>query len=71
MFNILNINVKVEDDFKGHNTLSLLTPKLIEKKKWCYNVITIFWVAIGVVFGTNKNKTHGCIFHVFFFLFMY
>jgi hypothetical protein len=32
-------------------------------------VITIFWVAIGVVFGPNKNKTHGCIFHVFLFSF--
>ncbi len=32
MFNILNNNVKVEDDFKGHNILSLLTPKLNREK---------------------------------------
>jgi hypothetical protein len=33
MFNILNINVNVEYDFKGHNTLSLLTPKLNREKE--------------------------------------
>jgi heme oxygenase len=33
LFNILNINVKVEDHFKGHNTLSLVTPKLNREKE--------------------------------------